>query len=223
VGDYFPVQNGPVTTVERPHRRNNSRAGEPPKRTAGMTASPPAVAGLNSALLAVRQLLNNPPSTGVSPSAAEQWRHNVDRLIVAVIKSPHRERRRQPSAHQSCFLSATRVPSVVQASPVLPGARPSAQHRAPMASYTMMDLMEEINRRRGGEDSRTTIERHHERHRDIEGCNLEKDFNMHAPVGGRQVAHAPLPPNSPGVSEGAWHWPHTYVWWFGRASSSPTC
>jgi hypothetical protein len=54
-----------------------------------------------------------------------------------------------------------------------------------MASYTMMNLREEINR--------TTIERHCERHRDIEGRNLEKDFDLHAPVRGGLVAHAPLP------------------------------
>jgi hypothetical protein len=32
-----------------------------------------------------------------------------------------------------------------------------------MASYTTIDLSEEINRHHGGEDSRTTIERRHER------------------------------------------------------------
>jgi hypothetical protein len=58
----------------------------------------------------------------------------------------------------------------------------------------MSDLREEINRRRGGEDSRTTIERNRERRQDIEGRNLERDFDLHAPVGVHQVAHAPLPP-----------------------------
>jgi hypothetical protein len=62
-----------------------------------------------------------------------------------------------------------------------------------MASYQTTDLREEINRRRGGEDSRTTIERNRERRRDIEGRNLERDFDLHAPTGARQVAHAPLP------------------------------
>jgi hypothetical protein len=82
------------------------------------------------------------------------------------------------------------------------GARPPAQHHALMASYQMSDLKEEINRHRGQEDSRTTIERNHERRRDIEGRNLERDFDLHAPVSARQVAHAPLPPSSLGVSEG---------------------
>jgi hypothetical protein len=71
-----------------------------------------------------------------------------------------------------------------------------------MASYQTTDLREEINHRRGGEDSRTTIERNSERRRDIEGRNLEIDFNLHAPVGARHVAHAPLPPNCLGVSGG---------------------
>jgi hypothetical protein len=40
------------------------------------------------------------------------------------------------------------------------------------------DLREEINRHHGGEDSRTAIECHHERRRDIEGHSLEKDFDL---------------------------------------------
>jgi hypothetical protein len=59
------------------------------------------------------------------------------------------------------------------------------QHHTLMASYRTTDLGEEINRRRGGEDSRTTIEHNRERRRDIEGRNLERDFDLHAPVGAR--------------------------------------
>jgi hypothetical protein len=43
-----------------------------------MTASPPAATGIDVTLLAARQLLNNPPSSEASLSAAEQWRHDVD-------------------------------------------------------------------------------------------------------------------------------------------------
>jgi hypothetical protein len=86
-----------------------------------------------------------------------------------------------------------------------------------------MDLMEEINRHRGGEDSRTAIKRHHERHRDIEGRNLKKHFDLHAPVHGDLVTHALLPPNSLGASRGgAWRLPHSYVWWSSRTSFDPT-
>jgi hypothetical protein len=80
--------------------------------------------------------------------------------------------------------------------------RPPMQHLALMASYTTADLREEINRRWGGEDCHTTIEHHRERRRGIEGHNLKKDFDLHALVVGRQVAHAPLPPNSPRVLRG---------------------
>jgi hypothetical protein len=190
----------------------------------GMMTSPPPAVGPDAALLAVRQLLNNPPPVGASPSAAEQWRHDVDQLVIAVINTPHQEGRHQPSAQQSCFLSAARTPSVAQVPLGVPGARPLAQHRTPMASYRTTDLREEINRHRGGEDSRTTIEHNRERRRDLEGHNLERDFDLHAPVGARQAAHAPLPLGSPRVSGGgAWRWPHTCVWWSGHPSSGPTC
>jgi hypothetical protein len=95
---------------------------------------------------------------------------------------------------QSRFPSVACAPSVAQAPPVLPGARPPAWHCAPMGSYETTDLKEERNHRRGGEDSCTTIKRNYERCREIEGRNLEKDFDLHAPEGARQVAHAPLPP-----------------------------
>jgi hypothetical protein len=87
--------------------------------------------------------------------------------------------------------------------PGLPGARPPAHHhRAPMASYRTTNLREEINRRRGGEDRCTTIERNRERRREIEGRILERDFDLHAPAGARHAAHTPLPLGSPGVLGG---------------------
>jgi hypothetical protein len=125
---------------------------------AGTTASPPAAVGPDAMLLAARQLLNNPPPAEASPSAAEQWRHDVDQLVITAINMPHREGRCQPSVQQSCFSSAARTPSMAQVPLGVPGVRPSAQHHAPMATYRTTDLREEINRRRGGEDSRTTIE-----------------------------------------------------------------
>jgi hypothetical protein len=118
-----------------------------PQHTTGTTASLPAAVGLDAALLSVCQLLNNPPPTRASPSAVEQWRHDVDQLIVAAINTPHHERRRQPSVQQSCFPSVVCAPSVAQAPQVLPGAHLPAHHCAPLASYETMDLREEINHR----------------------------------------------------------------------------
>jgi hypothetical protein len=101
----------------------------------------------DAALLAARQLLNNPPPAGALPSTDEQWHHDVDQLVITAINTPQREGRRQPSAQQSHFPSAMRAPSVAQAPPVLPGACPSVQHRASMPSYQTTDLREEINHR----------------------------------------------------------------------------
>jgi hypothetical protein len=66
----------------------------------------------------------------------------------------------------------------------------------------MADLRAEINRRRGAEDNCITIEHQRERHQNIEGRNLENDFDSHALVRGSLVAHAPCFPTSPGVSRG---------------------
>jgi hypothetical protein len=119
--------------------------------------------GPDAALLMAHQLLNIPPPPGASPSAAEHWRHDVNQLIIAAVNTPHREGRCQPSPQQSHFPSVVCAPSVAQAPSGLPSACPPAQHRVVMASYQTMDLREEINCHRGGEDSRTTIERNHER------------------------------------------------------------
>jgi hypothetical protein len=58
-----------------------------------MTASPPATLGPDAALLAARQLLNNPPPVEASPSTSEQWHHDVDQLVIAAINTPYRDKR----------------------------------------------------------------------------------------------------------------------------------
>jgi hypothetical protein len=87
----------------------------------------------------------------------------------------------------------------------------------------MADLRAEINRRRGAEDNCITIEHQRERHQNIEGRNLENDFDSHALVRGSLVAHAPCFPTSPGVSRGggAWRLAYTCVWWSDHTSSTP--
>jgi hypothetical protein len=97
-----------------------------PQHTTGTTTSLPAVVGIDAVLLVVRQLLNNPPPSGASPSAAKQWCHDIDQLIIVAINTPHQEGQHQPLTQQS------RVQSAV--------------HAALMTSYTTMDLREEINR-----------------------------------------------------------------------------
>jgi hypothetical protein len=68
----------------------------------------------------------------------------------------------------------------------------------------MTDLCDELIHRRRGEDSRITIERHRERHRNIEGRNLERDFKSLAPAREAPVAHVMHPPSSPVGSGGVY-------------------
>jgi hypothetical protein len=178
-----------------------------PQHTAGAVPAPSMVAGADATLLAARQLLNNPPPSGASPSAAEEWRRNVDRLIVAAINMPLHERRCQPPAQHSHIPaahapSAARAPPVERTPPVGPDACQTTPHRAPIASYATADLRAEINRRRGGEDGRVTIERRRERRRDIKGRNLEKDFDSHALSRRSPSAREAYLPSSPGVTGG---------------------
>jgi hypothetical protein len=168
------------------------------------------VAGADATLLAARQLLNNPPPSGASPSAAEEWRRNVDQLVVAAINTPLHERRCQPSAQYSHTpaahaSSAARASPVKHARPVGPDARQTTRHCAPMASYATANLRAEINRRCGGEDGRVTIERRRERRRDIEGRNLEKDFDSHVPSRRSPSAREAYPPSSRELRGGGVH------------------
>jgi hypothetical protein len=122
------------------------------------TVTPPG-AHPEAMLKVVRQLLNNPLGLHASSSVAEQWRHDVDQLIVAVIHMlPHEWRRANhsggvpvPSAAHSCTPTAPSVSSVACA---------TTAPRAPAVSLSTMDLQAELERCRSGEDDHVTIERH---------------------------------------------------------------
>jgi hypothetical protein len=86
---------------QRPRGRTDSTTvllESQPQPTVGTIASPPTAVGPDTVLLAARQLLNNLPPAGPLPSAAEQWRHDVEQLVIAAIDTPHRDGRHQPSA-----------------------------------------------------------------------------------------------------------------------------
>jgi hypothetical protein len=116
------------------------------------------------------------------------------------------------------------TPSVAHAPPARLNARPMAQRRAPMVSYTTIDLRDKISCHHGAEDSHTAIECHHERCRNIEGCNLKKDFISHAPVRWGPVAHAPHPlaPQEFRGGGGVWRFSHTCIWWSCHTSFGST-
>jgi hypothetical protein len=163
------------------------------QRSAGTVRTPPPAAGVEATLVAARRLLNNPLSAHTSPSTAEQWRHDVDQLVVAAINTPHHEGGRyEPVAAHSRSPLATRAP---------PSARVPHQARV-LPSIATADLHNELIRRRRSEDSRITIEHHRERRRIVEGRNIERDFESLALAREAPAACAMRPPSSPAGSGG---------------------
>jgi hypothetical protein len=135
------------------------------QRSVATAAVPPPGAGLEAMLEAVCQLLHNPPGPHASPSAAKQWHHDVDQLIIVTINmSPH------GGGQVNRFGRAL---------------EPSAAHLCSPAA--------ELESHHSGQDGRVTIERQWER-RHCLGRNLDGDFDavVTAPVG--QAAHTPTPP-----------------------------
>jgi hypothetical protein len=59
-----------------------------PAQSQGSLQLPPLGTGLEATLEVARQLLHIPPGPHASPSAAEQWCHKVDELIIAAINTP---------------------------------------------------------------------------------------------------------------------------------------
>jgi hypothetical protein len=82
------------------------------QRTVGTVRMPLPVAGVEATLVVAYQLLNNPPLEHTSPSAAEQWCHDVDQLIVAAINTPHHE-----GGQQELTVAHSHSPSVARALP----------------------------------------------------------------------------------------------------------
>jgi hypothetical protein len=126
------------------------------------------------ALSAARELLRHPPSSTASPGAMKQWQDDVDRLLSMAHSTSTRSRTRS-SRRQHGASASVRSPSVR-------GAQTN-------------DLWAELDRRRTGEDARVSLERAHERHQNIGGCNLNQDFVAVAPqtpMGTRSQTGVPL-------------------------------
>jgi hypothetical protein len=69
----------------------------------------------------------------------------------------------------------------------------------------MADLRAELNRQHELEDSRITIEHQHERRRNLEGHNPERDFGSLVLVKEAHVPHATHTPSSPELLVDVWH------------------
>jgi hypothetical protein len=145
---------------------------------------PPQGASPEATLVAVRQLLHNHPGPHASPSAVEQWHHDVDQLVIVAINMPPH------GGRQLNCLGGALVPSAAHShSPVAP-RMPSA---VCVVSLATMDLQAELEHCRSGEDGRITIERQQERH-----CNLDRDFSVVDTTPVRQAARSPTSPTGSG-------------------------
>jgi hypothetical protein len=119
------------------------------QHSATTTAMMPPGAGPKATLEAARQLHHNPLGLNTSPSAAEQWRHDVDQLVITAINTPpcegwwanHSGGMPVPSTTHSCNATVPRALSVARA-PMVP--------RVPAVSLATTDLREPSPSRCGG-------------------------------------------------------------------------
>jgi hypothetical protein len=126
------------------------------------------------ALSAARELLCHPPSSTASPGAMKQWRDDVNRLLGMAHSTSTRSRPRSSRRQHEASVSVR--------SPLVRGAQTN-------------DLRAELNHRRTGEDARVSLERARERRQNIEGRNLDQDFDVvapQAPMGTRSQTGVPL-------------------------------
>jgi hypothetical protein len=90
------------------------------QHSAATTAMTPPGASPEATVQATRQLLHNPLAPHASPSAAEQWRHDVDQLVVAALNTSSRGGRRANHAGGAPVLLAVHLcsPMALHASSV---------------------------------------------------------------------------------------------------------
>jgi hypothetical protein len=150
------------------------------QRSASTVVTLPLVAVTEAMLVAAHQLLNNPPTSHTSPSAVDQWRANIDQLIVTTINTPPQRGQqpplKQPSVAHSRTPTAAHVPLTVHTPST--ACTPSVAHTPGtpgvlIGSVVMSDLRVELNRRQDGKYSCITIEHQRKRCHNIEGRNLE--------------------------------------------------
>jgi hypothetical protein len=126
------------------------------------------------ALSAARELLRHPPSSTALSRAMKQWRDDIDRLLGMAHSTSTRSKPR--SSRRQCEVTVS--------------------VRSPSVKGTQTDdLRAELNHRRAGEDARISLERAREHRQNIEGRNLDQDFDAvapQAPMGNRSQAGVPL-------------------------------
>jgi hypothetical protein len=156
--------------------------------SAATTEVMPPAASPEGALIAAHVLLHNPLGPDASPEVAEQWRNDVDHLIVDVINTPPHRRQR---THHS---DGSPEPSPVLLCTPMAACTPSTTRIPTAASLTTIDLRAEFEHRCSGEDGCTTIERQGERRRNLD--------DRYGTTNAAPTGHAVHTPTSPGAGGG---------------------
>jgi hypothetical protein len=157
------------------------------QHSASTAAVTPPGAGPEGMLQAARELLRNPPGPSAPPLAVEQWRHDVNQLIITANNMPSHGGRR---ANHS---GGAPAPSAVHSHTPTIARAPSAVRTPSVVSHAIASLRVELERHRSGEDNSFTIERCRERRR-----NLDGDFSAANATPGGQAARTPTSPRSRG-------------------------
>jgi hypothetical protein len=97
--------------------------------SAGTAVTSPPVVAAEATLVVACQLLNKPPPPQASPSVAEQWRHDVDQLIIAAINTPPHGGLQPPLVVHSCMLTVAHAPSVARVSLAVHARQPRCMYQ----------------------------------------------------------------------------------------------
>jgi hypothetical protein len=142
-----------ASTTPHVSRRPTSRAARvAPQRAAVRASVAQPVPAPHGPLMAVKELLCNPPGEAASPDAQRQWRDDVDRLL-----------------------------NLAQASPRSAGGSASRQRRHQDGASGSVHSPS-VRSARAGEDARVSIERARGRRLSIEGRDLDADFAAVVPA-----------------------------------------
>jgi hypothetical protein len=178
-----------------------------------MAAMMPPGASPEVTLVATRKLLHNPPSAHSSPSTVEQWRHDVDELVIAAINTmPH-------GGRQENRLGGVPVPSAAHScSPWL--SRAHWWHRARRWQYVRQVSLQQICELNSSiaAQVRTVASPSSASGRGATArvvTSRGTSVRWTPPLSGKLLA--PLRPRRD-LGVAAWCFPHTSTWWSGRAS-----
>ena len=167
---FFVVEEVESARAQTP-RQPAAPAATAPIRASASRAARSAAHAAGSPLDAAKVLLRHPPPPGASPSAMQQWRNDVERLILAAENTPSSARAgSRPPLPPSGGRPARRGPETAAASVRSPTVR----------GAETKDLRAELNRRRAGTHT-TTVQQPRAQPNVVKGKNLDNEFAAAVP------------------------------------------